>query len=520
MGVYIGEKTQSYAAMQWPCDSWFHVPTKDELTAIIDAWVSLWAWARSGWGAAFSTYLHLPPAAWRSQANWNPYTASQWANWQIWTCTGTSTESYCVSFTNSGSYANINTWTIWRAYWDNIRPIKDTPTIPDSWWTAVYSWVWSSGIFWSSSLWLISISSDWTTWYTIADKNLWATTAWSSWDTLSQANCGNYYQRWNNYWFPFSWSVSTTSTKVNAWTYWPWNYYSSSTFITSSSSPYNWDSSANADLWWWETWIVNAAKELQNAYIGEYRPCLCFTANTAWSTITLNKGWSPTSITLETSFDYNNWTAYTIWSTITLSNIGDRVYRRTTSTTDTTFSSSASNYYQFSMTWEIAASGDLTYLINKNWTTICPDYCFPRLFQYCSSLISAPSLPATKVGAYAYYCLFYDTHIVDAPSLPAATLWNACYSSMFGACSRLTSIPKLMATNILQYSYQAMFNWCSQVKLSTTKTWIYQNEYRIPVSWTGTVQSNALNDMFQSTGWTFTWTPSVNTTYYTSNEIV
>ena len=113
-------------------------------------------------------------------------------------------------------------------------------------------------IYRNQTEWIISLSSDGTTWITIADKNLWATQVYNSWDTLSQANSGNFYQRWNNYGFPFTWATTTSSTQVNASTYWPWNYYSSGTFITSSN--YYWDSSQNWNLWWWETW-TNAAMQ-------------------------------------------------------------------------------------------------------------------------------------------------------------------------------------------------------------------------------------------------------------------
>lgn len=110
-------------------------------------------------------------------------------------------------------------------------------------------------IYHNSDLWLISLSSDGSNWITIADKNLWATQVYNDGDTLSEANSGKYYQWWNNYGFPFTWATSRSSTKVNASSYWPWNYYSSSTFITSSaSSDAYWDSSSNSDLRWWTTW--------------------------------------------------------------------------------------------------------------------------------------------------------------------------------------------------------------------------------------------------------------------------
>lgn len=105
-------------------------------------------------------------------------------------------------------------------------------------------------IYHNSDLWLISLSSDGSNWITIADKNLWATST----DITSADGYGNYYQRWNNYWFPKTWGVSTTTAKANASSYWPWNYYSSNIFIRVTSSPRTWDSTNNTNLWgwWWD----------------------------------------------------------------------------------------------------------------------------------------------------------------------------------------------------------------------------------------------------------------------------
>ena len=112
-------------------------------------------------------------------------------------------------------------------------------------------------VYHNSDLWLISLSSDGSKWITIADKNLWATQVYNDGDTLSEANCGTYFQRWNNYGFPRTWSVTTSSSQVNAQNYWPWNYYSGSTFITQE---YSWDSSNNNNLWGWATWTPLAMK--------------------------------------------------------------------------------------------------------------------------------------------------------------------------------------------------------------------------------------------------------------------
>ena len=63
-----------------------------------------------------------------------------------------------------------------------------------------------------------------------------------------------------------------------------------------------------------------------------------------------------------------------------------------------------------------------------------------------------------------------------------------------------------------------MFQGCTSLKLSTTQTGEYTQEYRIPSSGTGTTASNALTNMFVSTGGTFTGTPEINTTYYLSSD--
>lgn len=103
----------------------------------------------------------------------------------------------------------------------------------------------SAGSYWNPTLWLISRSTDWVVRETMADKNLGATTPWHVWDSFTESNCGYCYQRWNNYWFPFSWATNTSNTKVDASAYWPDNPYYSDVFITQVS----WESSWNTDLW-------------------------------------------------------------------------------------------------------------------------------------------------------------------------------------------------------------------------------------------------------------------------------
>lgn len=260
-------------------------------------------------------------------------------------------------------------------------------------------------------------------------------------------------------------------------------------------------------------------------YMWKEKEILCFTANTANSTIKLKKNGSPTTVTLETSTDGEIRTTYTIDNVITLSNIWDKVYFRNTSTSDTGFSINGNNHYRFVMNWSISASWDITSLINKNCTTTLSwawNYCFSNLFQWCSALTKSPELPATTLTDNCYYQMFYwCTNLVYAPELPATTLKGYCYFDMFENCVKLETLPKLPAVSLVSYCYNYMFYWCSKIKLSTTQTWEYQTQYRIPTTWTGSTEtSQDIKYMFNNTWWTFTWTPSLNTTYYTSNTLV
>jgi len=79
--------------------------------------------------------------------------------------------------------------------------------------------------------------------YTLMDRNLWATKAWTWVDSY-----GAFFQWWNNYHFSNTWAFENVSTsRVNAQGYWPDNYYNSSTFISGNA---DWSSKTNNNLWW------------------------------------------------------------------------------------------------------------------------------------------------------------------------------------------------------------------------------------------------------------------------------
>ena len=151
--------------------------------------------------------------------------------------------------------------------------------------------------------------------------------------------------------------------------------------------------------------------------------------------------------------------------------------------------------------------------------TTLADNCYSGMFKGCTSLTQAPALPATTLADSCYNQMFlHCTNLTKAPALPATTLADNCYRWMFSGCASLTQAPALPATTLADSCYYAMFKGCTSLKLSSTKTDEYTQEYRIPSSGNGTSATNALIDMFTSTAGTFTGTPSINTTYYLSSN--
>lgn len=149
--------------------------------------------------------------------------------------------------------------------------------------------------------------------------------------------------------------------------------------------------------------------------------------------------------------------------------------------------------------------------------------CYNNMYTNCTSLITAPNILATKCGYESCRTMFNAcTGLINAPIIKFTDVVGAQYGCfmMFAGCTNLTSLPALSATTLDSYCYGRMFSGCTKIKISETQVDDYQNAYRIPVTGTGIDSSNGLYDTFQNTGGTFTGTPTINTTYYTSNAIV
>ena len=151
--------------------------------------------------------------------------------------------------------------------------------------------------------------------------------------------------------------------------------------------------------------------------------------------------------------------------------------------------------------------------------TTLASYCYNGMFYQCTRLTQAPKLPATTLASYCYRGMFASCiRLTKAPALPATTLSDYCYPTMFEGCTSLIQAPALPATTLASHCYTRMFEDCTALKLSSTKTVEYTQEYRIPTTGTCTTATDALTNMFANTGGTFTGTPDIGITYYLSTD--
>lgn len=92
--------------------------------------------------------------------------------------------------------------------------------------------------------------------------------------------------------------------------------------------------------------------------------------------------------------------------------------------------------------------------------------CYHSMFHSCSNLLSAPELPATKLGYAPYRSMFVGcTSLIKAPSiLPAITIGAWAYAYMFYGCTSLVNAPELPAETLLNSCYYQMFQGCTSLK--------------------------------------------------------
>ena len=195
-------------------------------------------------------------------------------------------------------------------------------------------------------------------------------------------------------------------------------------------------------------------------------PYLSFIGNENFTLKTDNtsKNWDGT---LEYSTDKSTWNT---WNGKAISSVGGKMYLRGTGNTKIT---GDLNRYKFIFTGtsalKIACEGNIENLLDYETVSAgghptMASYCYGSMFYDCTSLTTAPNLPATTLAEGCYQYMFYGcTSLTTAPELPAPTLTAECYTYMFYGCTSLTTAPELPATMLAEYCYRSMFNRCTSL---------------------------------------------------------
>ena len=227
--------------------------------------------------------------------------------------------------------------------------------------------------------------------------------------------------------------------------------------------------------------------------------------------------------TLEYSTDTSSWSTWDGTTTLSSAASGSDNVLYLRGTGNTVITGNQSSYRWVLTGTDVKCNGNIENLLD--YATVesgdhptMASYCYQSMFNRCTSLTQAPALPATTLSFFCYQSMFQGcTSLTQVSALPATNLQDYCYSTMFMDCTSLTKAPALPATTLIANCYYAMFRGCTKIKVSPVQTGEYAVPYRIPTSETGTTATDALTNMFYSTGGTFTGTPEINTTYYLSN---
>lgn len=137
---------------------------------------------------------------------------------------------------------------------------------------------------------------------------------------------------------------------------------------------------------------------------------LCLTAvDPNGSTISIAKNGSPPTISLQYSLNAATWETFTVGSTVLNLAYGKHVWFKAT-TTNSRFASGTATYHKFVFSGNVAASGDITSLLNG----------------------TTPLTSLASGNNYTFASLFRDSKLVEAPDLPLATInSNQIYTNMF-----------------------------------------------------------------------------------------
>lgn len=243
-----------------------------------------------------------------------------------------------------------------------------------------------------------------------------------------------------------------------------------------------------------EEYISEADADNDNDSSPDY---LCFTAVDGDASVSMVGqnfviGTVTTAPTIYYSFDKVTWTSWienNAGAAINLTN-GQSVYMYGENPNGVS-NIAAGDTYSFQMTGKIEASGNIQTLLSKAGDRMdVPVGAFYALFLVCSSLTTAPELPATTLEGACYIEMFAGcTSLVIAPSLPATTLAQSCYHNMFNSCSKLQSV----TTYVTEWNTSNTYDWLSKAGTNATNPTVYcpadstipeDNNDGIPTGWT------------------------------------
>ncbi|MBR2129023.1 MAG: leucine-rich repeat protein, partial [Bacteroidales bacterium] len=252
--------------------------------------------------------------------------------------------------------------------------------------------------------------------------------------------------------------------------------------------------------------VSNGNVEMGNyAFTNATEKCVSYALDAPWPYLTFTASAEQT-MTIETYSTYlldesmqysvngGEWVQLTDGTAITFGGDNGTLRLRGKSANGTAASSSSHAQISFGDdNVQVACSGDIRTLVDyENYATVSTanarfcslfesctslttapelpavalaDFCYYYMFKGCKSLTTAPELPATTLAAWCYESMFEGcTSLTVAPGLPATTLANNCYKSMFNGCTSLTTVPqKLPAETLAGYCYSSMFNGCTSL---------------------------------------------------------
>ena len=170
--------------------------------------------------------------------------------------------------------------------------------------------------------------------------------------------------------------------------------------------------------------------------------------------------------TLEYSTDASTWSTWDGTTTLSSTTNGSSNVLHLRGTGNTVITGNDLNYRWVLTGTDIKCIGNIENLLDYatvasgNHPTMA-NYCYRAMFYNCTSLVRAPTLPATTLANNCYSNMFYGcTSLTQAPALPATTLANHCYRGMFNRCTSLIKAPsELPATTLAENCYRFMFEF-------------------------------------------------------------